>query len=517
MRRINRHTWLLLALLLLLSASCSARAVEVTKFPGHDLSEQVHLVFYMVGERSPDEEGMLEELNRMLLRDINATVEFKWMDWNEVLDKYPLILASGEVFDGCYATNWLDFYKYVQRGAFQDITDLLPGACPDIVRMASEDTWQSVTFRGRIYGIPRDGEEEFNMDGIIYREDLRKKHGVPPITRMEDFEAYFQAIRDHEPGMKPSSLDFVNDHFYTFLYFHQLSGMELYNALYVYYGFVTDPKDQSGKMIPFYEVPAYRDMVTLMNRWQSKGFWTAADLANNNYANNITEAEIGAGTAAAWGVTASHYHEALEFIKEYHPDWELGFYYRPSEAVRKDRTDTMEDGAAISVSSKNPERALMAINQMITQPEYIRLLTYGVEGRHYVINKDGYPAYPEGVTADTAGYRIRVHPFGWLAYGPDVYQKPHNLATDILLEMQEQAITPALLGFYFDTTQLTVEISDIADVLIQYEKPLRWGFVKASVDEDIAELKAQLEMAGIEKVRAELERQVAEYLDRQGN
>ena len=43
---------------------------------------------------------------------------------------------------------------------------------------------------------------------------------------------------------------------------------------------------------------------------------------------------------------------------------------------------------AISTASKNPERAMMFLNLLNTDPYLMTLLNYGVEGVHYNLNSD---------------------------------------------------------------------------------------------------------------------------------
>ena len=54
----------------------------------------------------------------------------------------------------------------------------------------------------KIYGIPL--TQSFGGNTLVYiRGDLREKYGLDPVTDMDSFVAYLQAIVDNEPSMIP--------------------------------------------------------------------------------------------------------------------------------------------------------------------------------------------------------------------------------------------------------------------------------------------------------------------------
>ena len=56
---------------------------------------------------------------------------------------------------------------------------------------------------GRAYAIPNIFTT-YRSNSVMYREDLRKKYDLEPLTDLESIGAYLQAIKDNEPGMLPS-------------------------------------------------------------------------------------------------------------------------------------------------------------------------------------------------------------------------------------------------------------------------------------------------------------------------
>ncbi|MNE60596.1 hypothetical protein D3C80_1557530 [compost metagenome] len=66
-------------------------------------------------------------------------------------------------------------------------------------------------------------------------------------------------------------------------------------------------------------------------------------------------------------------------------------------------------------------------------------------------------------------------------------------------------------GFTFNTESVKSQIANIANVSTQYGSPIWIGAVK-DVDAAFEQLTEKLNAAGIDKVKAEVERQTQEYL-----
>ena len=61
---------------------------------GVDMSAKVKITGYLIGERLPGMNDVLEKLNEKLLNDINATMEINYIRWGDLQSKYALVRAS---------------------------------------------------------------------------------------------------------------------------------------------------------------------------------------------------------------------------------------------------------------------------------------------------------------------------------------------------------------------------------------------------------------------------------------
>ena len=68
--------------------------------------------------------------------------------------------------------------------------------------VVSDKTLESCEIGGKLYGIPQFGKATDSVmagEGFMYREDLRKKWGLPEINSLETMEQYLYKAKDEYP------------------------------------------------------------------------------------------------------------------------------------------------------------------------------------------------------------------------------------------------------------------------------------------------------------------------------
>jgi putative aldouronate transport system substrate-binding protein len=167
---------------------------------------------------------------------------------------------------------------------------------------------------------------------------------------------------------------------------------------------------------------------------------------------------------------------------------------------------------AIAAHSKNPERTMMFLDRVMHDKEFNFLVYYGIEGKHYVITEDNKIGLPEGLTAESNPFPPDKSGF-WFTNKDQ--HLPLESWTPNYIELQSQIknylIPGNYSGFTFNDENVKTEVANVAQVATQYENPLRIGAV-ADVDEAIKTLQEKLDAAGNKRIKAEVERQVAEFL-----
>jgi putative aldouronate transport system substrate-binding protein len=159
-----------------------------------DTSKEVNLVMYLYGSEGVANQSILNELNKKLKESINATLEIKYIDWNNIPTKYPLLWASGEEFDMSYvASNApVPYATLAKQEVLVDITNMLDTYAPTLKSAINNSAWNSMKVGGKIYGVPST-YSEFTAYGFVTRKDILEKAGLEKVSSIEDMEKYMDA------------------------------------------------------------------------------------------------------------------------------------------------------------------------------------------------------------------------------------------------------------------------------------------------------------------------------------
>ena len=93
-----------------------------------------------------------------------------------------------------------DLNKYIQQGAFVDLTSYVTGDAlkeyPNLARFPAQ-LWKNAAIKGKIWGVPR--PRTFAGNPLIYRQDWAEKVGVPQVTNAADFLKAMTAMTKNDP------------------------------------------------------------------------------------------------------------------------------------------------------------------------------------------------------------------------------------------------------------------------------------------------------------------------------
>jgi putative aldouronate transport system substrate-binding protein len=471
-----------------------------------DISKEVKLVYYLWGSPGPANNDILAEVNKLLKRDINATLEVKWIDWPDIATKYPLLFASGEKFDMAHASPTADvsYYTLAAQDALVDITDMLGVVAPNLKEAIPDQAWAGSKFDGKIYGVPT-LYGEYTPYGYAYRSDLLKKYGMEKISSVEDMEKYMDNVIANESY--PPINGNANDAFNMFRMLVDSTDMWL-NApgiALTELNLVTkSPEDYKTVFHPAF-TQEFENWAVKMREWSDKGYWPK----------DILSTQVAANANFLAGNSAGYLTHAQDWIGKYGVDMKSQpesdpYFYTYAEANKKiKRKMGVENSTIISSTSENPERALMAIDKFMNDPEYYNLIQYGIEGRQYVIE--------DGVKKTPAKFDAKVDGGGFTAWS--LRNDKYNLIMDtenpirnsLYAEWDKFSINDPYMGFSFNPSNVTTEIAAISNVNAQLGMQLMLGKTRKDPKEAVADFRAQLKKAGIDKVIAEVQTQLADF------
>ncbi len=454
---------------------------------------EVKLTYYFPHNVQPDQELVYEEFNKMLKEKINTTIDFKGTGWDDYANKMQMLDASGEEYDLCFTSNWMNNYiQNASKGAYVPMDDLLTKYAPKTYAQVPKEYWEAARVKGKIYGV-------LNYQIMVrcaavsaetallekYNFDL--KNEVKP-NDMSSLEPFIEKAINEVPGS------------YTHVV---LSDMSEYCRLDTLVGANTpgaiDVDAEEIKVInQFKDSKRYREMVKLLQSWNEKG-WQLADIRMTRKGDDRTEEKahkyvIGVGGAYRPDLDATS-TLSIGFPLTYAP---LGNPIATTGGV----TATM---TAISRNSKNPERAMMYLEAINTDTDLFMLLNYGIKGKHWDLDEEGFLI----AGPDQQQYNPNVTwMYACMFTGIPAKGLPKDI-WDQFKEINENADKSPLLGFSFDAEPVKAEIGKCQAVYDEYYRAIEVG---AITDEQYQEFLDKLDAAGAEKIIAEMQRQVDEWL-----
>jgi len=474
---------------------------------GVDISKEAKLVYYLWGSEGVQNQAILAEINKKLKADLNATIEVKYIDWPDIATKYPLLFASGEAFDMSHASPGapVSYFTLASEGALVDITDMLDKVAPKLKAEIPDAAWQNTKYKGKIYGVPS-LYSEYTPAGYAYRSDLLKKYGMEKIESVDDMVKYFDNVVANEtfPPLNGKAEDAAN----MFRLLVDTTGMWL-NAPGISLNelnLVTkSPEDFKTVFHPAF-TQEFEDFAVKMREWADKGYWEK----------DILSSSLGAKDNFRAANSAGYMTHAQDWIGQYGADLlaQPGsdpYFFTFAEANKKiKRKMGVDNSTVISANSANPERSLMVIEKFMTDESYYNLIQYGIEGKQYVI-EDGVKKTPEGFNEKTDGggfaaWSLRNDKF----VIPSDTENP--VRNTLFAEWDKVAIDDPYNGFSFDPSNVTTEIASISNVNSQLGIQLMLGKTSKAPKEAVAEYRNQLTKAGIDKVIAEVEKQLGEFV-----
>jgi len=512
MKKVKRKIGLSFACLLLL-LSCGLLFTACDSEGKISTDEKVELTMWLVGDTVTDYDMMLEELNKLMLKDINATLKVNFTTWTDWTTKLRLALSSGEELDLVHMAPWSIYDEQAKLGAFVALEELAPKYAPKTWASYSEEVLNQATVSEHVYMLPfRYIDPEGN--GFLYRLDLAKKHGLGEIKSIDDLEKYMKVLKEKE-GIIPYNAGGFDNQVMSESYANWMNSWPdspdenlVVGQMNYIKVFQNNPKN------PFvlFEHPAFIEALQYTRRFYLAGYWPKNVLANKS---DSREALLN-GTSAITNLNPINANEEYRRLKAKNPDWELDWWSAYQKLTHPPKSPANNNGMAIPISSKHPERALMLLEKLHQDQNYHDLTTYGIKGKHWDLDAEGEIILPSGVTADTTGFPWdRPCPWGWreekfYRVGPTKAKSTWSVIKEWITYIYKNGAEKQFADFKFDKTPVSAELAAMDSVKTQYLDPLIWGMVDP--DKGYKQLMDKMKQAGLDKVKEELKKQWADYL-----
>ncbi len=170
-----------------------------------------------------------------------------------------------------------------------------------------------------------------------------------------------------------------------------------------------------------------------------------------------------------------------------------------------------ETSMAIPYCADEPERAMMVLNAIYTEPDLYNILIYGIEGEHYTVNSDGTIKVADKYTSSDSNYGLSKWYIGTCANAL-VTQNDVPGYYDEMLEAEKDAIVDPFQNFVFDKTSVADVISSITAVDGEYWDIIEKGYAGDKWEETLNNWIKERQAAGVDKLIEEYQKQLDAYV-----
>ncbi len=440
------------------------------------------LLWYVLGTKQSDMETVMTEFNKRVKEKLGFTVDIQVIDSGVYTDKMNMIISSGEEYDLCFTASWAnDFLKNAKNGAFYALDDLLKEE-QDFYNSIPEYTWNSARVSGKIMAVPNYQSYTYYEAAAIPKR-LAEKYNVDveSVDELQDLEPYFEQIKANEPDLYP--LDPTSFNLQTQIYYG--TGAPAVGVI---------DADADGKVYSIYESEEYAQKLALVRDYYKKGYIrpdvvsAAGEGQTNTIKYGCWRVQAGAGTAA--NLKDNYGEEIIEIPLLAEP-------VLTNNGARATMT-------AVSRTSKYPKEALQLVKLLNEDKDLYNLIYFGIEGKHYdKIDDETVRIKPEGGYATTNGFAFGSQ---FNSYYIEGQEKGLWQQAD---ELNRTARVMFLDGFELQTDSIKTEIANISAVEKEYNY-----LVLGAEDYEDAHKKfiEKLKSAGLEKVMAEVQKQINDFM-----
>lgn len=438
------------------------------------------LTWYSIGEEPKDLDKVLEEANKYLEEKINAKIDMKFIGFGDYNQKTSVIINSGEDYDLAFTCSWAgDYLGNSRKGAFLALDDYLNSDDGKKLKdTVDQRFWEGATIDGKIYGVPN--QKELGVAPMwVFTKEYVDKYNIPyeDIHSLEDLEPWLKVIKEKEPDVVPL---YITKGFSYKVFFDELVepvGVEI--------------NDDSLTIKNLYETKEIKDRLETLRRYYKEGYINAdSSTAQNDDALKrfVTKGD------------GQPYADVL---------WSKALNYpvvsSPIDDTLINNGSTTGSLIAVSSNSKHKDKAFELLSLLNTDEYFRNLINYGIEGVHYdkVDNQHIKLIKPEEKNFDVPYFSV-----GNLFITYKLEAEPDTKWEEFKDFNDKAKVSPAL-GFKFDSSSVSTEVAAINNVLEEFKQTLYSGSVDS--DEYLGKLNSKLKEQGIDKVVAEMQKQVDEW------
>ncbi|NDI35935.1 ABC transporter substrate-binding protein [Chengkuizengella sediminis] len=452
--------------------------------------EPYEIKWYAIGGPPQDLDLVLEELNPYLKEKINATLDLEFIDWGEYDKKMTTMITAGDKFDIAFTSSWAANYIInAQKGAFLGLNDLMDQYGQDMKAVIDPAFLEGAKIDGELYAVPVN-KEVGQQSVYVFNKRLVDKHNmdISTIQSLEDLEPFLNTIKNNEADIEAPIAPFS-----PYLPFDYILQEKL--------PFAVNMDGDQAKIVNWYDEPETMETLKTMHQYYNAGY-IPADAGTNENATYDYQVEN-------WFVRKEMYQPYAELLWQRSGNYEV--VVQPMHDPITFNNSVLGSMHAISITSDNPERVMMFMDLLNTDPFVRTTIDKGVEGVHYETLDSG--KIRDIGTVRSERYSVPTFALGNHFILP-LYEDDPDDKWESFQTFNDSSTNAPTLGFVFDTDSVRTEIAAISNVAEQYNKSLMNGAVDP--EKYLSEANKKFTDAGIDTVIEEMQKQYDEWRNAQG-
>lgn len=474
--------------------TAEAPAEEAAAPEDEDVTTIKLLLIDIRGNSTEGMQAVIDAMNDITREKIGVVAEATWDTLGNHGQNVNLAISANEPYD-LVATLVApaDFAPMYSAGQLMDVTEILEEYAPDLFDVMGPFIYAE-SVGGRIYGVAN--LYNYASNGyILMRKDLLEQYDLlddaDNAVTWDDMVEVWKKLSE-ETGMVALGDTTSVRTIYASDVIDEAIGFDNIGENYTLLG-----TDTEGNVFCLLDDEGYRKQQERVREWYNDGLvykdlvYSAEDTPDNLIAANTTFAYI------------HHSELGVEVAKEQATGYPM--YARKTSSIP---LKAVTRGLCFPITCQEPEAAAKWLNELYTNPELQNLITWGIEGKDYVV-EDGMARYPDGVDTSNVSY----HGYDFM-YGNNYNALPWTGTSADFRELCKadvaaHAVSP-YSGFVADLSGMDDLMAAISTCYDKYYKKITYG---AWTDEDWENYRNELSAAGLDDYLNTYQTQLKEFLE----
>ena len=464
----------------------SAAAGSGSTASGASTEETTEIVWMIRGDEPKNYDSVMAAINEKLKEDINMTLDLRFISPGDYDTKMQMAMAGGDDWDLCFTSHWANNYvNAAGKGAYLELSEeMLKENAPNMMSTIPEKFWDGIKVNGNIYAL-MNYQVMYDQAGYMILKEAVDEQGIDvnSIDSWDSLNATLKTLKEAYPDKYATRGGGVINHD---LIFQEEPQTTIMNMPFLTY----DPETQKISNTIYFE--NIEENLKSMKLWKDEGYVPADAATMKDEVTMLSQGQI----LSRYSRIKPGNDAALKV--QYGNDW---VSFPLSEGVINTMA-VQSTLTAVNVNSEHPEKAIQLFDYIFGSEEVSNMLFFGLEGQDYEL-VDG---------------RVQTLPDCWVASAWMLGNQFNAYLTvndvdgvwEETMKGNEEAALDPLFGFVPDRTPIETEMATCEAIWLEYKDILYYGL--QDYNTVVPEMLDKMNKAGLEKVTAELQSQVDEFL-----